>query len=142
MRIDIDTRDLNRVIARLAGYSEDKVQGVKQVIVETAAQIESNAITLAPVDQGNLKNSMFVAIRNSGFTADISNSASYAPFVEWGSRPHQIKAKNAKVLTDGTNFFGKVVNHPGTKAQPFLFPAFQQEEGEYKRRLMQELRDV
>ena len=48
--------------------------------------------------------------------------ASYAPFVEFGTGPHEIRAKNAKVLANSRTgqFFGTVVHHPGTKANPFM----------------------
>jgi HK97 gp10 family phage protein len=66
----------------------------------------------------------------------------YAPFVEFGTRPHLIMPRNAKVLAwetsgggkyvtsasgksyykagKGTMHFAAYVNHPGTKAQPFM----------------------
>lgn len=48
--------------------------------------------------------------------------ASYAPFVEFGTAPHVITATNAKVLANAKTgqIFGKVVHHPGTKANPFM----------------------
>jgi len=48
--------------------------------------------------------------------------ASYAPFVEFGTAPHVIVAKNAKVLANAATgqIFGTRVNHPGTKANPFM----------------------
>jgi hypothetical protein len=48
--------------------------------------------------------------------------ASYAPFVEFGTAPHIIKAVNARSLAnkDTGQFFGPVVHHPGTKANPFM----------------------
>ncbi len=48
--------------------------------------------------------------------------AAYAPYVEFGTRPHVIEAVNKKVLanTRTGQIFGPVVHHPGTKANPFL----------------------
>lgn len=48
--------------------------------------------------------------------------ATYAPYVEFGTRPHIITAVNAKVLANRKTgqIFGPVVHHPGTKANPFL----------------------
>lgn len=63
----------------------------------------------------------------------------YAAAVEFGSRPHVIRPKKARVLAWGgsrtlggrlsagsrpTNF-AMSVNHPGTKPQPFLLPGFE-----------------
>src|SRR5882724_10945514 len=48
-------------------------------------------------------------------------TAKYALFVHDGTRPHLIKASPGKVLADGRGgFFGKIVNHPGTRANPFM----------------------
>jgi hypothetical protein len=51
--------------------------------------------------------------------------APYAVFVHEGTRPHIIRVRSAKVLTDGVRFFGPQVRHPGTRAQPFLTQALQ-----------------
>ncbi|AVK80936.1 hypothetical protein [Campylobacter fetus] len=42
--------------------------------------------------------------------------------MHFGTKPHIIKAKKAKGLANKKAglFFGKQVNHPGTKAQPYL----------------------
>jgi HK97 gp10 family phage protein len=47
----------------------------------------------------------------------------YVHLVEFGSAPHTIKSKNKRVLSNGTEVFGKVVKHPGTAAKPFMRPA-------------------
>lgn len=67
-------------------------------------------------------------------------SADYAPYVEFGTRPHVIRAKNRKALAWGgarrlsgslrkgakPTHFARSVNHPGTRARPFLRPGAQQ----------------
>lgn len=62
------------------------------------------------------------------FRAELSSgvlrwfpTASYAPFVEFGTKPHVIEPKNAKALYwPGADHPVKRVNHPGTKANPFM----------------------
>jgi hypothetical protein len=64
----------------------------------------------------------------------------YARFVEFGTRPHVIRPKTKKALAWGgtrrlsgelrkgskaTNF-ARVVNHPGTRAKPYLRPGAEQ----------------
>ena len=43
-----------------------------------------------------------------------------------GTKAHIIRPKNKKALANKKAglFFGKKVNHPGTKANPYLFNAF------------------
>jgi len=47
----------------------------------------------------------------------------YAHMVEFGTRPHVIKARSGSALHIG-NSFPRSVNHPGTRPQPFVRPAF------------------
>ena len=71
--------------------------------------------------------------------AETIASANYALYVERGTRPHEIRAKNRKALRFATNpkdrrlsgsprkgaksvIFRKRVSHPGTRAQPFMVP--------------------
>lgn len=53
----------------------------------------------------------------------MGSDLEYAGFVNDGTRPHQIRPKNASVLrftVGGRVVYAKVVNHPGTRARPFL----------------------
>lgn len=47
----------------------------------------------------------------------------YARLVEFGTRAHSIKAEE-KRLSDGSQFYGTEVRHPGTAGQPFFYPAY------------------
>ena len=52
----------------------------------------------------------------------VTAGAKYARYVHDGTRPHTIRTKSKKVLANKRSgqIFGKVVNHPGTKANPFF----------------------
>lgn len=94
-------------------------------LFKSAVIVEGQAVALAPVNKtvglgGQLKNSITKQVAKDN--AVVGTNVLYAPFVEFGTRPHTITA-HGKGLSDGTNFFGKTVNHPGTKAQPFLLPS-------------------
>ena len=54
--------------------------------------------------------------------------APYAKFVYFGTRPHVIKPKKMKALANKKSgqIFGKSVNHPGTKANPYFEKAKEQ----------------
>jgi hypothetical protein len=45
--------------------------------------------------------------------------APHGDYVLFGTKPHEIKAKNAKALKTPYGYFKKV-NHPGTKPNDFL----------------------
>jgi hypothetical protein len=61
-----------------------------------------------------------------GFVFVDSDVVPYAKFVYDGTNPHIIKAKNKQVLSNGENFFGKSVLHPGYKGDPFILKNWQQ----------------
>ena len=54
------------------------------------------------------------------------NRAPHAVFVNFGTRPHQIRPKNKKALrwASGNGFiFAKLVNHPGYRGDPYMVQA-------------------
>lgn len=56
----------------------------------------------------------------------VSNTAPYAPFVEFGTRPHIIRARRVRFLRffwKGAIRFFRKVNHPGTRHTRFLWRA-------------------
>ena len=59
--------------------------------------------------------------------AVYADPVKYAHLVEFGTGPHVIRVKNAEAMGPGGQY-GKVVNHPGAKPQPFMRPAMQQHE--------------
>jgi hypothetical protein len=91
---------------------------------------------LAPRKTGNLGRSIGIG-RVTATYAETVASAEYAAFVELGTRPHVIVPRTKKVLrwpatgsatlsgrvaSGGQAIFARKVNHPGTKAQPFMVP--------------------
>lgn len=143
MKINVKMNGLAKAAQDIRQYSEAKIDGVKRVIVESTVNIQSDAVSLAPVKDGNLKNSIDFNITNNGLGGEVFASAEYAPDVEFGTAPHKIRAKNGGTLAfkkDGKIVFAKSVNHPGTPAQPFLFPAWESEIPKYKSALQKELK--
>lgn len=68
------------------------------------------------------------ALRGGVATARVYTRAFYARFVEYGTRPHTITAKNRKGLSVGGLFF-QSVDHPGARPRPFMRPALDQNAG-------------
>lgn len=93
----------------------------KRFLFRVGSEIASVAKSIAPYKTGNLKRDIKV-ISYSHKKAVVGNTklAPYAKFVHFGTKPHIIKAKNKKVLATKGKIFGKKVNHPGTKANPYL----------------------
>ena len=98
----------------IAGIDRDferAVEAMKKVLVDRA-----------PNDTGRLEASIRkkVAGRSGGFgwRAEITTGTDeeYPSILDSGSGPHIIRVRRAKVLTDGLNYFGVEVNHPGSTA--------------------------
>jgi len=115
-RIRLDRAALNRTITN-ASRSE---------LREAARQVVNRAKVLAPVRTGRLRSSIraepprIFSLRGS---VTVGSDLEYAAMVNDGTRPHVIRPRNAKVLrftVGGQVVFARVVNHPGTKARPFL----------------------
>lgn len=110
-----------RGLAKRGGMVDRYVRG-------KASEIASVARRIVPVRSGVLRGSIRVQqSRDVGgrFAAgyDVAANAAYARFVHDGTKPHVIVPRNASVLAfqvGGTTVFARRVNHPGTKAQPFL----------------------
>lgn len=101
--------------------------------------VAAEVVKAAPVDTGQLKRSVRVTGERStatGVTATVEvrpprtpaapDNVKVAGFNEYGTRPHVIRAKRGKTLrfvTGGQVRFAASVQHPGTKARPFYYPA-------------------
>lgn len=115
---------------------------VKKLVVSKTETIVRQAAKRAPVDYGFLRRSIRSRYRADfmGGEVDIDRSkihhkpgstlavhVNYAEAVEFGTRPHHIRVRNAKVLAGyrpgkGWSFYGKQVQHPGTAPRPFFYP--------------------
>jgi hypothetical protein len=67
--------------------------------------------------------------------------ARYLHLLEKGTKPHAVKATNAKVLSNGEAVFGRAVKHPGTKPQRPIARAVQSSGEAAKRKVIQKLHD-
>ncbi len=77
---------------------------------------------LAPVKTGNLRRTIHVG-RITARSAETIASANYAAHVEFGTRPHEIRPRTKKALFwKGARHPVRRVQHPGTRARPFMIP--------------------
>lgn len=119
-------------------YPSKVAGGVQKAIQRSILIIESRAKREAPVNKqtggGNLRQSIKSSMRGKA-SGEVSVGAEYAVYVHEGTRPHEIRPVYKKALanTRTGQFFGRLVMHPGTKANPFLERAVQQSEGDVNR---------
>lgn len=115
-RIRLDRAELNRAMTNAS----------REELREASRQVVNRAKVLAPVRTGRLRSSIraepprIFSLRGS---VKVGSDLEYAAFVNDGTRPHTIRPRTKQVLrfqVGGRVVFAKVVNHPGTRANPFL----------------------
>ena len=145
--IQIDLPAVESLGAALGDFSVALAKELKVAMTDTVTTIEKYAKHRCPVDTGNLRSSITPEI--DGFKeGSVGTNSEYAMPVEYGSRPHDIKPRDKQALAfekggtkgryvttksgkrryqkgkSGEPVVVKRVKHPGTKAQPFMEPAF------------------
>ena len=129
--IKFDTSEIDKFVIDLKGTSEDIRSDVQKVLKKSGFNIEArakrNITNNGSVKTGHLRRGITTDIGNMEVTVHTSN-IKYARGVEEGTRPHTIRAKNKKALYwKGAKHPVKSVRHPGSRAKPFLIPAFEKE---------------
>jgi HK97 gp10 family phage protein len=129
--IKIDTSEIDKFVIDLKDTSENIRSDVQKVLKKSGFNIEAKAkLNIAnngSVKTGHLRRGTTTDVGNMEVTVHTSN-IKYARGVEEGTRPHIIKAKNKKALYwKGAKHPVKSVRHPGSRAKPFLIPAFEKE---------------
>ena len=137
--IKINADELNKFSIEIPKLYEKNETLVRQTVENSAFNIQKNAISNLTknksVATGHLRRGISADIKGLGATIHTSN-IKYAPGVEYGTKAHIIRAKNKKALYwKGAKHPVKQVNHPGSKAKPFLIPAFNQEKDQFLEKL-------
>ena len=131
-RLQLSTPDLRRTF-RVAG---------RRAVDDFAGKVQRRARTLAPSRTGALRQSIRVrrTLTFRGPSSVVGTDLFYAPYVHDGTPPHVIRPRRARALrftAGGRVVFAARVNHPGTKAGPFLDQALREvarrEGWEYRR---------
>jgi hypothetical protein len=110
--MDIDNADLEAHLGAAIDHLMDHLGGL----------VEDDARNMAPKRTGKLAASIRHEVNDGVFRvgSDLDRTA----WVEEGTAPHVIRPKNGKALFwEGAEHPYALVNHPGTRAQPFLRPA-------------------
>lgn len=134
---NINTRAYERGLRRaLGGMSDD----VKRAVERTRIDVQNEARRRAPVDTGRLRSSIVSRAEGRGRSVGyvVGTNVNYAAAVEYGTAPHVIKPKHKKALFwPGARHPVAQVNHPGTRAQPFMRPAIEMSEIFFRANLSQ-----
>lgn len=139
MRVSIDTKDINKALKEIERFTEEKQQAVKDVINESALNIQRGAKQRCRVDTGRLRSSIAIEPYKNGYSAQVGTKVKYAPYVEFGTGKHvdipaaaNFSATGRQTpwmypLSKGGLSTGEMVWTSGNKPRPFLFPAAEDE---------------
>ena len=133
--IKINVDEIDKFAVELTELSEKSRDNIQKAVKKSAFNIESqakkNLASNKSVVTGHLRRSIATKMGDLEATIHTSN-VKYAVIVEKGSRPHIIRPKNKKALYwKGAKRPVKLVNHPGSKAKPYLEPAFESEKDKF-----------
>jgi len=123
--ISIKVKNLDKIKAKFKIAPVKMTIELGKAINRIITKIENDAKRNAPVNKqsggGNLRQSIR-SIMLGPARGKVEVGANYGIYVHEGTRPHIIRVRQKKVLANKREgrIFGKVVHHPGTKKNPFL----------------------
>jgi|LGOV01.1.fsa_nt_gb HK97 gp10 family phage protein len=115
-------KELNKRLTKLP-------ERIERNIMSAAVRAGANEIKKAAVANLGGKKSDIVVKKSRApkgttkYKVGINAKKFYLYFKEFGTKPHVIKNKKG-LLTNGSVVFGRIIDHPGQPAKPFLRPAF------------------
>lgn len=57
-----------------------------KIVKKNGAELQQKEMRIVPVDTGNLKRSILLAVEDNGMTSTVEPTANYAGYVEYGTR--------------------------------------------------------
>ncbi len=109
-------------LKRAAGYET----ALRTLVLKTAHNVRNNGMR-----RGGGKSGKSLQVQaESPLTYKVGTGFYRAVWKEKGTKPHTIKPKNKKVLF-WKGIGTQRVQHPGTRAKPFLVPALEEEKPKF-----------
>ena len=126
----VGTADISKLTEALRQTAVQSETTTHQVLIQSANQILAEMESRVPVKSGVLRRSLGIRVDTDKVTIGPNeHQAPYAGYVEFGTKPHVIRPKEpggVLVFTvGGKKVVTRLVHHPGTKAQPYVQPAFE-----------------
>lgn len=145
---------------KIAAMPDSVVKELRAALADGAEEMVDVAKRFAPVSSGALRNSIGYTFGNyrpensnvrgvsaggAGHALSVVIHAGdarawYAALVEFGTLPHEIKPKRPGGLLNINGRLLESVNHPGSTASPFFFPAYRLTKKRMRARLSRAMR--
>lgn len=145
--ITTKSKNVNAVISTLKYFTTATQSDVIKIINKSLATIKKSAKAAAPsrgvrrtgkrkVDLKSRIGMSKARLDKGKYGGKVVSRAPHSHLVEFGTKPHIIRAKNKKVMVINGDFVGGEVHHPGAKAHPFMRPAYYKERGTFERNVI------
>ena len=171
-QVTFNVTGFDKLYEKFRNVSKAAKVDIKNEFNASALKIQNDAKRLAPVNFGQLRNSIVLTDKGdeTSFKFTVSANAKYAPYVEFGTGPmaeqnipsqyreyaQQFKGKTGstfKQMVDALTLWvqrkgiggkndkatayliARSILRKGLRPQPFLFPAFEQEEPKLRKRI-------
>ncbi|MEM3463614.1 MAG: HK97 gp10 family phage protein [Candidatus Bathyarchaeia archaeon] len=118
VQVRLDTRSLDRWTGEIKRKHPEVFD---RILTESGMLLAKTMRQKAPVRTGFLRDS--IIIRKNRNWVEVGPTANYAPYVEFGTRPHIIEPVHASVLAfeiGGGTVFARRVHHPGFPGRFFV----------------------
>lgn len=128
IKFEFDKASLDKIQQSIKKAPQETADALEGAIKKSIVKLANQTVKEAPVNKqtggGNLRQNIMFGMR-SKLSGVVESRAPYSVFVHEGTRPHEIRVKNKKVLANKRTgqVFGQKVNHPGTAPNPFLVRA-------------------
>lgn len=111
----MDFSEINKLSADLSKAGEGALAKAKLAVQKTSADIAKSAAQAAPVDTGNLRNSIGSDLVDTGGAvwADIGPTANYGKYVEYGTSRMAPQPYLVPAFEQHTNGFSKAIESIG-----------------------------
>jgi HK97 gp10 family phage protein len=142
LSMHVEDASLARVLARFKTMSAETNSSLAAALNTGAHIVESSAKSKVRVKTGRLKDSIHtVDATPEKLEAQVIADTSYAAAIEKGTVPHAIVATSGVALSFTWEAYGedvafKSVQHPGSKAYPFMAPALSEHTEDIKASIM------
>ena len=142
--ITIETRNFDVVAKKLNQFPPDAKNALTKGLIKAGHLVEADAKRLCRVKTGRLRSSITTE-RIDWDEVRIGTNVSYGPHVEYGTGPHIIVPVNKEYLSfvvGGVRIFTKRVDHPGSRAYPFLRPALFKNRQKIRQTIIEAIKEV
>ena len=122
VKVDAIKKALDRYLFDIKAASGDAMT----VALDTAEKFARFKVQAQTTRRTGALEDGIASVKLSPFIGKLFSLAKHSRIVEDGSRPHGIKAVNARFLRfemNGAIIYARRVHHPGTHPRPFMAPA-------------------